>query len=118
MSYEFYKWLHLIGLFVLTIGVSGMIILKAFSDPKPGLKKISAIFHGLGLVASLVGGFGLLARIGGQFEGWVIAKVGYWLALGLVPLGTKFLPVPSVIGATLAIIVAAVTTVIFRSTLG
>jgi len=46
---------------------------------------MSYISHGLGLLLILVSGFGMAARLGlvSGLPGWVHAKLGIWVLLGL-----------------------------------
>jgi hypothetical protein len=83
MSYQFYKILHFIGIFMVFSGLGGQLLQAINKGPKqhPG-KKWLAIWHGVGLVALLVAGFGLLARQKYGFVDWVIVKLGIWFVLG------------------------------------
>ncbi len=85
MSYEFYKVLHVTGLLLTVFGLFGLAsILWNESSPKPFLRKLLIIFHGVGLVFLIVAGFGLLARMGlaRQVPDWAYAKMVIWLLLG------------------------------------
>ncbi len=87
MPYEFYKILHLIGLILLFSGLSSALALKMAGVPFQGpVKKMAFITHGTGLLFMLVAGFGMMARLGMMADptpGWVWAKIGIWLLLGL-----------------------------------
>lgn len=117
MSYEFYKILHLAGIFLLLIGTTGMVVKKYMLAESwqlnPALRKIFGMFHGLGLLISLVGGFGLLARLQLGWPSWVFGKVAIWLLLGASPVALRFLspvammllvPIIAVVGALLAVL--------------
>lgn len=87
MSYEFYRVLHISGIIMIFVGL-GAYLANSFGPAEkrfPG-KRFVAITHGIGMALTLVAGFGLLARLGimGGWPGWVIAKFGIWLALGLI----------------------------------
>lgn len=87
MPYEFYKILHVIGLILLFSGLSSAVGLKMAGVPFQGAtKKMAFITHGVGLFFMLVAGFGMMARLGmmaAPTPGWVWAKIGIWLLLGL-----------------------------------
>jgi hypothetical protein len=86
MSYEFYKILHLLGLFLLTSGLMGVFFTVWAGAPLQGkVKSASFALHGLGLVFSLVSGFGLLARLGlvSGLPTWVYYKLGLWAFFAL-----------------------------------
>ncbi len=86
MSYEFYKILHLLGLFLLTSGLMGVFFTIWSGAPLQGkVKSTSFSLHGLGLVFLLVSGFGLLARMGlaREMPTWVYFKLGLWAFFAL-----------------------------------
>lgn len=89
MSYEFYKLLHLIGVFLTLSGLAGMAIHVAGGGTKATFKSraLASATHGIGLVVTLVAGFGLLAKLGlmAGMPGWAIAKLVVWLILGALP---------------------------------
>ena len=85
MPYAIYKLLHVIGLMLLFLGMGGLLLgARSGLDRAP---KGTAILHGVGLFAMLVGGFGMMARLGidWPWPGWLIAKLGVWLAIGALP---------------------------------
>lgn len=83
MSYEFYRLVHFLGIFLAISAISGQIIAAMLMQPKQNAaKRFLAINHGVGLVIALVGGFGLLAKIGGGFTGWVNGKIIIWVLFG------------------------------------
>ena len=104
MPYETYKLLHVVGLLLLFLGMGGQ-LLRSGSEPERAPKS-TTILHGVGLLAMLVGGFGMMARLGIQWPwpGWLIAKLGVWLAIGALPVGVRRQLLPS----GLAWLVAAV----------
>lgn len=87
MPYEIYKILHLIGIFLLTSGLVGMLVLAWSGHQIAGkVKTFAFITHGLGLVFLLVSGFGLLARMGFMHNQgmpfWIYVKLAIWLIMG------------------------------------
>lgn len=88
MSYEFYKIVHIAGLLLTVFGLFGLITVNLNdSVPKPSVRKIMLMTHGIGLLLLLVAGFGLAARLNlmGQLPNWVYAKLGIWLLVGAAP---------------------------------
>lgn len=84
MSYETYRFIHLMGMVVLFVSLGGLIAL-AYSGKTGGLRKALVAIHGTSMLVMLVAGFGLLAKIGishGDLPGWVIGKLVLWLVLG------------------------------------
>lgn len=83
MSYEFYRLVHFLGIFLALAAISGQIIAAMLGQSKQHpAKRFLAISHGVGLLFALVGGFGLLAKIGGGFPGWVNGKILIWVLFG------------------------------------
>lgn len=83
MPYEFYKVLHLTGLFMVFSGLGGQFILAINSNEKSSTtRKWLGIMHGLGLLVALVAGFGLLARLGASLQGWAVVKLAIWVLIG------------------------------------
>ena len=87
LSYQAYKVIHLIGVFLALAALAGIALAAANGATRQSnpARRLTAISHGLGLLVVLVGGFGLLARLGivqGSFPGWVWAKLGIWLLVG------------------------------------
>jgi hypothetical protein len=84
MSYEFYRLIHFLGLFMVFSALGGQFVAAMNSGDakaRPGRTWI-AIFHGLGLVLALVAGFGMLAKLQIPMGGWVMVKLVAWLVLG------------------------------------
>lgn len=88
ISYQAYKVIHLLGIFLTLTGLAGLALAAANGATKqtnPARRLISA-WHGAGLLIALVGGFGLLARLGvmhgAAFPGWVWAKLAIWIVVG------------------------------------
>lgn len=85
MSYQIYKVIHFLGLFMIVASVGGQILHAINGGGKvyPG-KKWVGMQSGIGLLLLLLGGFGMLARLGTGFELWVILKVVIWLVMGFI----------------------------------
>jgi len=85
MPYEFYKVLHFLGLFLTLSGLFGYLaVIWNRSEPRPPLRKLWMVTHGVGLVFMLVSGFGLAARLG-LVRGlplWVLLKIAVWVCVG------------------------------------
>ncbi len=94
ISYEIYKFIHLIGLTV-TVFSLGALALQMANQKTAEFKnkKLIATGHGLGLFLILLGGFGMLARLGivRDMPTWVWIKIVIWLLVGaaLAPMKRK-----------------------------
>ena len=84
MSYEFYKVIHLFGVFMLLSSLGVLCAIAIAGGDQSRAKKFAGIGHGVGLLIILVAGFGLIARldIGSPFPLWIWLKIGIWFALG------------------------------------
>lgn len=96
MSYEAYKVMHVLGVFLVLGGLTGYLGFYANGGSTEQLKfrfQLS-LTHGLGMLLSLVGGFGLLARLGmtGGLPTWAIAKLVIWLIFGALVVPAKRKP--------------------------
>lgn len=83
-----YKWLHLVGVFLILLSLGSLIHRSATNVDVPSVSKrwLSAL-HGVGMLTSAVGGFGMLARLGingHEWPWWVSFKFGIWLAVGFI----------------------------------
>ena len=79
ISYEIYKYLHLLGLGLVSFGFGALFL----NPQEPAKRKVVAIAHGIGLFPVLLGGFGMAARHKiSTAEPWVIFKIVVWLGLG------------------------------------
>src|SRR6476659_8272466 len=87
MSYEFYRILHVIGIFGLMLSLGGMSIYMMSGGTRASFtaRKLLGAIHGVSLLIILVTGFGLIARLGVGFPGWAITKLFIWLVLGGLP---------------------------------
>jgi hypothetical protein len=86
MSYEFYKLIHFLGIFMLFVSLGGAILFVINNGERESnvWRKQVAITHGVGIFLVLLGGFGMLAKLGinWPWPGWIIAKFMIWLLLG------------------------------------
>jgi hypothetical protein len=89
MDVEFYKVLHLWGIFMILASLGGMCLHVINGGTRTdSVRKFAMMSHGIGLLITAVAGFGLLekehlAALG--MPGWVIGKVVIWLILGMLP---------------------------------
>lgn len=85
MPYEFYKVLHLLGIFlaVASLAGAGLVASGGRWNEHPRRRLVSAV-HGVAVLVVLVSGFGMLARLGltSGLPGWALAKLGIWLLIG------------------------------------
>ena len=87
MSYFTYKFLHLIGIFMVLFSLGSLIVSRAISlTEKPPWKRTLSAVNGIGLLVVLVAGFGLLARLGilWPWPGWVFLKLFIWVLLAFI----------------------------------
>jgi len=84
MSFDFYKIVHFLGIFMVFSALGGQITqsLNGNDSKKMPSRRWIAIYHGLGLLLVLVAGFGMIAKLQVGFPGWVIGKMIIWVALG------------------------------------
>lgn len=85
IDFQIYKILHMLGLAMLLIGLSGVVFIYAVATEIPAkMKSLTFTFHGVGLFLMLLGGFGMLARLGliGGLPLWIYAKLAIWLIFG------------------------------------
>jgi len=82
IPYTVYKVFHLTGLFMVILGLGGLMLarLAGASLEKP-IRRRAAITHGVGLLIVLIGGFGMLGGMS-PMPLWVIGKLLVWLFLG------------------------------------
>lgn len=86
MPYHIYKLIHLLGILVvmMTLAVASMHVLRGGTRIDFPGRRMLAITHGAASFLILLGGFGMLARLGivhGALPGWILLKLGIWLAL-------------------------------------
>lgn len=112
MSYQFYKVLHFIGIFLILISLGGMIfqMISGASRAFNG-RKLAAALHGAGLLITFIAGFGLMAKLGimASWPSWIFGKLAIWLVLGLMPLPIYRAPkkAKAVLAATLTLVAIA-----------
>lgn len=82
MPYEFYKTLHLLGVFMVFISMGGAIVRGQLSDTTGAAKKFIGMMNGVGLFIVLLAGFGIMGKLGLSFDGWIIGKIAIWLIFG------------------------------------
>jgi len=85
MSYDLFKVLHLLGVFLLFAALGGA-VLRAYAarqtPPRDHAAKLVGITHGLALVILLVTGFGILGIREWGVPVWAWAKLALWLVMG------------------------------------
>jgi hypothetical protein len=96
MSYEFYKVLHITGIFMVISAIGAHLLNGLMGGSKQFAgKKFIGIMHGVGLLVAFVAGFGLMARLGmmgGGWPMWITLKLVIWLFLGVVILIPRYKP--------------------------
>lgn len=89
MSYNFYKIMHFIGLFMIFSALGSVIVHMMSGGNKSNLlkRKFIAMTHGIGALLVFVAGFGMMARLGLKFSDnfWIYGKILIWLFFGLAP---------------------------------
>lgn len=75
LSYPFYKWLHLVGIFVMFLSLGGLILYSALVErarQQGGVRRGLLTLNGVGMFLLLLSGFGALARLGihWPWPGW------------------------------------------------
>jgi hypothetical protein len=110
MDANVYHVMHVGGALLLT-GFT----FRAFAAP-PESRKSTMALAGIFSLATLVGGFGLVAKLGLDYSGWVLAKMGCWLALAILGgLGYRMEAVRGLLSLlAMAVVLAAVYFVYFR----
>lgn len=86
-SYQFYLYLHLLGIGALFFVLGGLFLHAVNGGTKETnvMRKPAAAMHGIALFLILLSGFGMLARIGSSTsELWVLLKVLIWVSMGAV----------------------------------
>lgn len=86
VSYTVYKFIHILGIFLLFAAMGGAAMQIAWRRSSAGTprRRWVAILHGVALVLLLLGGFGMMARLGihWPWPGWVTAKFVIWAVVG------------------------------------
>ena len=82
ISYNAYKVLHLVGVFMILVSLGGLMAASAANaGRKSALHKLAMITNGIGLLVALVAGFGLIALLRLDWPYWVSGKILIWLLL-------------------------------------
>lgn len=88
MSYQVYKFIHVLSVIFLFVAIGGFAIHGANGGTKEtnGARKMLAIVHGVALFLIFGAGMGLMARLGikhgGGWPVWLYIKTAVWLLLG------------------------------------
>ena len=87
LSYHAYKFIHLIGVFLVLMSLGGQLVRMESST----WRKYLTISHGVGLLLLVLAGFGLLARlgVGWPWPIWIVVKGVVWVFFGLTPIFLK-----------------------------
>lgn len=119
ISYEIYKFIHLVGLTITVFSLGAMALqmaLQRSADFK--YRKLIASGHGIGALLLLLGGFGMLARLGivQNMPTWVYIKIAIWLVVGalIVPMKRKPQYSSWLWALTIILVAAAAWTAIFK----
>lgn len=107
MDLSTYKFLHIIGIFLLFLAFGGLLLgARTAGGREFAHRRLYVILHGLGLLVLLVSGFGQMARLGIHgMPSWIVAKLCIWLFLGLVL--SMIFRKPKLANLSLALIVLA-----------
>ena len=119
MSYEVYKLIHFLGIFVLLTALTAgcMHALRGGTRADNPYRKPLAAAHGIAMFLILLGGFGMLARLGIMQAGlpaWIYIKLAIWIVFGaalvlvqrssgLARMGVIGLPLLAVLAAAVAL---------------
>jgi hypothetical protein len=91
MSAEFYRIVHLFGIFLLMCSLGGLAVgawhgkgAQAGKAEADSFAKRLRMLHGVALVVIIVAGFGLMAKLGlmKTWPLWIIGKIVIWLVFG------------------------------------
>lgn len=94
MSYQFYKLLHLLGIFSLFGALGGLAAARMGArSGGAGETRAFNVLHGLALAIIFIAGFGMLAKLGmgspGTWGSWVWIKLAIWLLMGAALVAMK-----------------------------
>ncbi len=84
MSYQFYNFLHLVGMTGLLTGYGALLARAVLAPENKPIRVWGAILSGLGLVLLLVAGFGMQAKGGWGWPLWLLLKIVIWIVLGFL----------------------------------
>ena len=111
MPYEFYQFLHLLGLIGVVSGFTNLLLSEDYS--KKAMK-----FYGISILVMLVAGFGMIARLGlSVHTGWIGLKLIIWIWLSIaIPMIVKRYPQRKrkVFLAALAMVALAILLVVYK----
>jgi uncharacterized membrane protein SirB2 len=82
MSPIAYKFLHLVGLFMVFLSYGALIARALFAPEEKAIRRLGAITSGIGLLLLLVSGIGFLHKAHLGFPPWAWVKIALWLLLG------------------------------------
>jgi hypothetical protein len=87
VSYQIYKVLHLLGMFMVFSALGGAVLHAINGGDRESNKArgLVAATHGIGMLLIITGGMGMGARLGILSDGfppWIHAKLGLWLLIG------------------------------------
>ena len=82
MTYETYKFIHLVGIIMVVLSLGGIIMRNAMKPESRKWRVVISMTHGLGLLIMLVAGFGALAKTSGGFPLWAQIKFAIWIVFG------------------------------------
>ena len=85
MTPDAYRYLHVLGLFLLFLGLGAVFFHAATGGEKRiPARPLAMITHGLGSLLVLVSGFGMLARLNlDGMPSWIHPKLLVWVLLSL-----------------------------------
>lgn len=93
MSDQFYKVIHILGIFLLFLSLGGIALFTINGGTKStnSWRAKVAITHGIATLLVLIGGFGLLGKLyGANWPLWVYPKMLIWLVFsGVLALAYK-----------------------------
>ena len=87
MTVEFYRIAHVVGLLMLFLGLGGMLACAGRDGPKA--PALFPLLHGLGLLVMIVAGIGAAHKGMLGWPGWLLAKIGCWLVIAVLPMLVK-----------------------------
>ena len=84
VSYQFYNFLHLVGMAGLLAGYGALLARAVLAPENKPIRVWGAVLSGLGLVLLLVAGFGMQAKGGWGWPLWLLLKIVIWIVLGFL----------------------------------
>lgn len=83
MSYQFYNFLHLLGVILLLVGYGALLARVVLQPENKSVRVLGAVLGGIGLTLLLVSGFGMQAKGSWGWPLWLILKIVVWFLLGV-----------------------------------